>query len=267
MQRLLSELPQFFITAPQECPYLENRKERKLFVTLDSLNSVLLNNTLSKQGFRRSQNVLYRPACTDCNACLSARIVINNFKVSKSQKRLQKKNVIIKRIIVRPFAKKDHYALFQQYVQARHKAGGMSDMSFSEFSSMVEDSKVSTKLIEYRDANSILLGVCLTDVLDDGVSMVYSFFDPRLKTNSLGTYMILDHINYANELNLKYVYLGYWVQGSNKMQYKASFSGLEVFISQAWKTLTKEPMCTNLNELLAEETISEQLSNIKILDY
>ena len=267
MQHLLSELPQFFITAPHECPYLENRKERKLFTTLDSLNSISLNNTLSKQGFRRSQNVLYRPACTDCNACLSARIVINNFKVSKSQKRLQKKNVTINRITVRPFAKKDHYALFQQYVQARHKTGGMSDMSFYEFSSMVEDSKVSTKLIEYRDANSILLGVCLTDVLDDGVSMVYSFFDPRLKTNSLGTYMILDHINYANELNLKYVYLGYWVQGSNKMQYKASFSGLEVFISQAWKTLTKEPMCTNLNELLAEETISEQLSNIKILDY
>ena len=267
MQRLLSELPQFFITAPQECPYLENRKERKLFTTLDSLNSISLNNTLSKQGFRRSQDVLYRPACTDCNACLSARIVINNFKVSKSQKRLQKKNVTINRIIVRPFAKKDHYALFQQYVQARHKAGGMSDMSFSEFSSMVEDTKVSTKLIEYRDVNSVLLGVCLTDVLDDGVSMVYSFFDPRLKTNSLGTYMILDHINYANELNLKYVYLGYWIQGSNKMQYKSSFSGLEVFISQAWKTLTKEPMCTNLNELLVEETISEQLSNIKILDY
>ena len=132
---------------------------------------------------------------------------------------------------------------------------------------MVEDSNVFTKLIEYRDANSILLGVCLTDVLDDGVSMVYSFFDPSLKTNSLGTYMILDHINYANELNLKYVYLGYWVQGSNKMQYKSSFSGLEVFTSQAWKTLTKESMCTNLNELSAEETISKQVSNIKILDY
>ena len=238
MQHLSPDLPQFFITATHECPYLDNKKERKVFVTLDSLNPNLLNNTLSKQGFRRSQNILYRPTCTDCNACLSARIVTNKFTLSKSQKRLQKKNVTLCRIIVKPTVTKDHYILFHRYVQTRHKAGGMSDMNFNEFSSMVEDSKVHTKLIEYRDENSVLLGVCLTDILDDGVSMVYSFFDPKLKTNSLGTFMILDHINYSKKLNLKYVYLGYWVKGSNKMQYKSSFSGLEVFSSQKWRPLT-----------------------------
>ena len=203
MQHLPSKLPQFFITAPHDCPYLDNRKERKLFVTLDSLNSNLLNNTLSKQGFRRSQNVLYRPSCTDCNACLSARIVTNNFMLSRSQKRVQKKNAMVCRIILKPTVTKDHYILFQRYVRTRHKAGGMSDMNFNEFSSMVEDSKVHTELIEYRDENSVLLGVCLTDILDDGVSMVYSFFDPKLKTNSFGTFMILNHINYSKKLNLK----------------------------------------------------------------
>ena len=115
-------------------------------------------------------------------------------------------------------------------------------MNFNEFSSMVEDSKVHTKLIEYRDEYSVLLGVCLTDILDDGVSMVYSFFDPKLKNNSFGTFMILNHINYSKKLNLKYVYLGYWVNGSNKMQYKSSFSGLEVFASQEWISLTNASM-------------------------
>ena len=242
MQHLPPDLPQFFITATHECPYLDNRKERKVFVTLDSLNPNLLNNILSKQGFRRSQNILYRPTCTDCNACLSARIVTNKFMLSKSQKRLQKKNDTLSRIIVEPTVTKDHYILFHRYVQTRHKAGGMSDMNFNDFSSMVEESKVHTKLIEYRDENSVLLGVCLTDILDDGVSMVYSFFDPKLKTNSLGTFMILDHINYSKKLNLKYVYLGYWVKGSNKMQYKSSFSGLEVFASQEWRPLTNVSM-------------------------
>lgn len=265
MQHLPSKSLQFFITAPHDCPYLDNRKERKLFVTLDSLNSNLLNNTLSKQGFRRSQNVLYRPSCTDCNACLSARIVTNNFMLSRSQKRVQKKNAMVCRIILKPTVTKDHYILFQRYVRTRHKAGGMSDMNFNEFSSMVEDSKVHTELIEYRDENSVLLGVCLTDILDDGVSMVYSFFDPKLKNNSFGTFMILNHINYSKKLNLKYVYLGYWVNGSNKMQYKSSFSGLEVFASQEWRPLTNARINKNLNKPSNKDTMKKQILEIKLL--
>jgi len=184
--------------------------------------------------------------------------------LSRSQKRVQKKNAMVCRIILKPTVTKDHYILFQRYVRTRHKAGGMSDMNFNEFSSMVEDSKVHTELIEYRDENSVLLGVCLTDILDDGVSMVYSFFDPKLKNNSFGTFMILNHINYSKKLNLKYVYLGYWVNGSNKMQYKSSFSGLEVFASQEWRPLTNARINKNLNKPSNKDTTKKKILEIKL---
>ncbi len=229
--------PQFYVTAPQDCPYLENNVERKLFTALYGSNSSKLNNSLSKQGFRRSQNVLYRPSCSNCNACMSARIPSIELKPSKSQKRIISKNEDIVRVINPPIAKDPQYELFKNYINKRHANGGMSDMDAEDFTSMIEETNVETKLIEYyvkKNGALELISFSLIDLLDDGISMVYSVFDPKLKERSLGTYMILDHNKLAVEMNLKFVYLGYWVEGSCKMDYKTRFRPLEVFTNDKW---------------------------------
>jgi arginine-tRNA-protein transferase len=234
--------PQFYVTAPQDCPYLENKVERKLFTALYGSNSSRLNNSLSKQGFRRSQNVLYRPSCSNCSACMSARIPSKDFSPSKSQKRILSKNEDIVRVINPPLATDPQYELFKNYISKRHSNGGMSDMDSDDFTSMIEESNVESKLIEYyikKDATLELVSFSLVDILDDGVSMVYSVFDPELRNRSLGTYMILDHNRLALEMTLKFVYLGYWVKGSSKMDYKKRFSPLEVFTEDKWTCSSK----------------------------
>ncbi len=229
--------PQFYVTAPQDCPYLENKVERKLFTALYGNNSRRLNNSLSKQGFRRSQNVLYRPSCSNCNACMSARIPSIELIPSKSQKRIMSKNEDIVRVVNPPLATDPQYELFKNYINNRHANGGMSDMDAEDFTSMIEETNVETKLIEYytkKNGALELISFSLIDILDDGISMVYSVFDPELKNRSLGTYMILDHNKLATEMNLKFVYLGYWVAGSSKMDYKSRFRPLEVFTNDKW---------------------------------
>ena len=229
--------PQFYVTAPQDCPYLENNVERKLFTALYGSNSRRLNNSLSKQGFRRSQNVLYRPSCSNCNACMSARIPSKELNLSKSQKRILSKNEDIVRVINPPLATDPQYELFKNYINKRHANGGMSDMDAEDFASMIEETNVESKLIEYyakKNGALELISFSLIDILDDGISMVYSVFDPDLKERSLGTYMILDHNKLATEMNLKFVYLGYWVEGSSKMDYKRRFRPLEVFTNDKW---------------------------------
>lgn len=214
--------PQFYVTAPQACPYLPDRMERKLFTSLQGNNAQSLNDALSHQGFRRSQNVLYRPSCANCSACLSARIDVSKFIPTKSQRRAIKKNTHLIRRATSPWASEDQYELFRRYLDNRHADGGMADMDVFEFAAMVEETPIRTRLVEYRDTDSKdLAAVCLTDILQDGLSMVYSFYDPDLIKQSLGTWMILDHIEIARDLGLPYVYLGYWVPGSDKMGYKA----------------------------------------------
>ena len=237
MRHTLPQNPQFYVTAPQDCPYLDNQVERKLFTALYGINSRRLNNSLSKQGFRRSQNVLYRPSCANCSACMSARISSKEFKPSKSQKRVLSKNLDIERTVNPALATDAQYDLFKQYITARHPNGGMSDMDANDFTAMIEETNVESKLIEYyakRNGALELISFSLVDILDDGISMVYSVFSPYLKERSLGTYMILDHIKLALELKLKFVYLGYWVKGSSKMDYKKRFSPLEVFTEDKW---------------------------------
>ena len=229
--------PQFYVTAPQDCPYLENNVERKLFTALYGSNSTRLNNSLSKQGFRRSQNVLYRPSCSNCNACMSARIPSIELKLSKSQKRIISKNEDLIRVINSPLATDPQYELFKKYINKRHANGGMSDMDAEDFASMIEETNVESKLIEYhkqKNGTLELVSFSLIDILDDGISMVYSVFDPEFKERSLGTYMILDHNNLVIEMNLQFVYLGYWVEGSAKMDYKRRFRPLEVFTNDKW---------------------------------
>ncbi|MEO0676999.1 MAG: arginyltransferase [Pseudomonadota bacterium] len=262
--------PQFYVTAPQPCPYLDGRMERKLFTALQGDTAEMLNDSLSKQGFRRSQNVLYRPSCADCSACLSARINVAAFTASRSQKRVRKKNAELTRRASAPWATEEQFDLFRRYVDTRHADGGMADMDIFEFAAMIEETPIRSRLVEYTRKSETgaeeLTAVCLTDVLDDGVSMVYSFYEPALEKRSMGTYIILDHIEIAREAGLPYVYLGYWVPGSEKMGYKARFSGVEIYRQGEWQTLTHPDDYATDVDPLAVEPIAEQVAQIHLPD-
>ncbi|AZQ67881.1 arginyltransferase [Silicimonas algicola] len=269
MRHTLPLAPQFYVTAPQPCPYLDGRMERKLFTALQGDYAEQLNNALSKQGFRRSQNVLYRPSCAECSACLSARIRVADFEPSRSQRRNQKRNDGLRRDATSPWATEDQYALFRAYLDARHADGGMADMDIFEFAAMIEETPIRSRVVEYSDRvdrQKRLRAVCLTDVLDDGLSMVYSFYDPDVADRGLGTYVILDHVEIAREAGLPYVYLGYWVPGSAKMGYKANFSALEVYSRGAWQNLGDPDSYSADTHPLSTDPIAEQVARISLPD-
>lgn len=272
MRHSLPLAPQFYVTAPQPCPYLAGRMERKLFTSLQGEHAGKLNDALSKQGFRRSQNVLYRPSCAECFSCYSARIRVADFTPSKSQRRVLKRNKQLSRNAMSPWATDDHYNLFRRYLEHRHADGGMADMDVFEFAAMVEETPIKSRIIEYTlpvepDAQRPeLAAVCLTDIFDDGLSMVYSFFEPDLTKNSMGTYIILDHIEIARAANLPYVYLGYWVPGSQKMAYKASFAALEIYRSGEWMALDDPDNFQADTHPLSIEPIAEQVAQISLPD-
>jgi arginine-tRNA-protein transferase len=256
------------VTAPQPCPYLDGRMERKLFTALQGEQAVELNDALSKQGFRRSQNVLYRPSCTECSACLSARIRVADFKPSKSQRRAARRNADLVRRTRAPWATEEQYELFRHYLDHRHADGGMADMDVFEFAAMIEETPIKSRVIEYsatgEDGQKSLTAVCLTDVLDDGLSMVYSFYEPARTGDSLGTYVILDHIDLAREAGLAYVYLGYWVPGSSKMAYKARFSALEIYTGGQWTDLANPTAFSSEPHPLSNDPIAEQVAQIAL---
>ena len=180
---------------------------------------------------------------------MSARISSREFKPSKSQKRILLKNSDIVRVVNPALATDAQYDLFKQYITARHPNGGMSDMDANDFTAMIEETNVESKIVEYyakKNEELELISFSLVDILDDGISMVYSVFNPYLKERSLGTYMILDHNRLALEMTLKFVYLGYWVKGSSKMDYKKRFSSLEVFTNDKWVCVSKSKI-TNIN--------------------
>ena len=270
MRHTLPIAPQFYVTAPQPCPYLEGRMERKLFTALQGEHAQKLNDTLSKQGFRRSQNVLYRPSCAECSACLSARIRVADFQPRRTQRRVLKRCEELRRNATSPWATEDQFSLFRRYLDTRHADGGMADMDIFEFAAMIEETPIKSRVIEYTrpagpgERGRPLAAVCLTDVFDDGLSMVYSFYDPDLSDLSLGTYLILDHIAIAREAGLPYVYLGYWVPGSRKMGYKAGFSALEIYKGGRWQDIG-DP-CTHKAELhpLSVDPIAEQVARISL---
>jgi arginine-tRNA-protein transferase len=282
MRHSLPLTPQFYVTAPQPCPYLDGRRERKLFTALQGARASELNDKLSKQGFRRSQNVLYRPSCADCSACLSARIRVADHKPSRSQARTVRRNRHLRREVSSPWATEEQYALFRRYLSARHADGGMADMDIFEFAAMIEETPIRTRVIEWWEdegdaegtssagmppsEGSQLRAVCLTDVLDDGLSMVYSFYDPECRRDGLGTYLILDHVEAARAASLPYVYLGYWVPGSPKMGYKSAFSALEIYKDRAWRDLGDPAEHVTEVHPLSVEPISEQVARIDLPD-
>ena len=225
--------PQFYITANQPCPDREGFMERKLFTTLDGEKAQSLNDKLSQQGFRRSQNIIYRPNCQKCNSCSSVRITVEDYEFSKSDRRILRKNDQIVRYDCAPWATEDQFELFSKYLRHRHKGGGMSEMDSYEFSAMIEESNISTTVYEYYQGDK-LVAVSLTDTISDGLSMVYSFYDVNLFKNSLGKFMILDHIKIVREIGLRNLYLGYLIEESPKMKYKAQFTPLEQYYKGQW---------------------------------
>lgn len=239
------DTPQFYLTAPSPCPYLPGREERKVFTHLVGDRAAALNDVLTQGGFRRSQSIAYRPACEGCKACVSVRICVADFKESRSLRRVQAANADIVGQVKPPTPTSEQYSLFRTYVTSRHGTGGMADMSVLDYAMMVEDTHVHTRLVEYRkrgpDSRILergtgdLMAVALTDILSDGLSMVYSFYNPLAQHRSLGTYLILDHVMRARQMGLPYVYLGYWVQGSRKMDYKRRFLPQERLSPQGWE--------------------------------
>jgi arginyl-tRNA--protein-N-Asp/Glu arginylyltransferase len=236
---------QFYLTAACPCPYLAGREERKVFTHLIGRRAVGLNDTLTQSGFRRSQTIAYRPACENCRACVSVRVLVGEFAPAKTFRRAAARNADLIGALVGNTPTSEQYSLFRAYLDARHGDGGMADMTVLDYAMMIEDSHVETRLIEYRRrspdsfltgrGDGPLLAVSLTDILADGLSMVYSFYDPESCGRSLGTYMILDHIGRARRMGLPHLYLGYWVEGSRKMAYKARFTPQERLGMHGWE--------------------------------
>jgi leucyl-tRNA---protein transferase len=234
--REMRDAPQFYLTAPSPCPYLPGMQERKVFTHLVGRRATGLNDALTQTGFRRSQTIAYRPACENCRACVSVRVLVEAFRASAGQQRVLRANadVVADAAPNKPSA--EQYSLFRRYLDARHPDGGMADMSMLDYSMMIEDSHIDTSLTEYRlgGPTGQLLGACLTDTLADGLSLVYSFYEPDEAKRSLGAFMILDHIARARALGLPHVYLGYWVEGSRKMAYKAAYLPQERLGLNGW---------------------------------
>lgn len=238
--------PEFYVTAPQPCPYLPGRLERKLFTHLTFEKPALLVDNLLKGGFRRSQNIAYMPYCEGCNACVSVRVLVDEFEPGRTMRRIADRSRYLVSRRIAPKATSEQYALFRDYIDARHGDGGMADMTVLDYTMMIEDSVVETFLSEFRlpvekplaergDAKGRLMGVALCDRLSDGISMVYSYYDTDDQSSSLGTYMILEHIAYAKRLGLPYLYLGYWINGSRKMAYKTRYTPQEHLTPNGWK--------------------------------
>lgn len=232
--------PRFFVTSPNTCPYLPGKFERKVFTELNGPHAAELNDALGRIGFRRSQSVAYRPSCPDCNACVSVRVVADEFQASGSQKRILKRNRDLEVTACRPWSTDEQFQLLRRYLASRHPGGGMSNMDEMDYADMVEQTPVHTHVIEYREprqgyAPGKLVGACLTDRQADGLSMIYSFYDAEHPDRpGLGNFIIMDHILRARAAGLPYVYLGYWVRGSKRMAYKARFGPVEKLAAEGW---------------------------------
>jgi leucyl-tRNA---protein transferase len=239
--------PRFFVTSPAPCPYLPGRSERKVFTELKGTHADALNDALGRIGFRRSQTVAYRPSCLDCSACVSVRVVAEDFAPSSTQKRDLKRNGDLVATLCRPWSTAEQFDLLQRYLGVRHPGGGMATMDDVDYADMVEHTPVTTYIIEYREPSADgvtpgrLVGACLTDRQADGLSMIYSFYDPDHPHRAgLGNYIILDHIRRAGTMGLPYVYLGYWVEGSARMQYKVRYRPMERLGRGGWERISAE---------------------------
>ena len=230
----------FFITAPIPCPYLDGKTERRMVADLATTDAISLHDKLSRVGFRRSHNLVYTPVCHECSACLAVRSVVDKFNPSTSQRRILRLN---QRLIVNETpaqATTPRFELFSRYQAARHTGGDMATMDYYDFQALVEETPVVTSHIDFHNEHGTLIGGCLIDTMEDGLSAVYSYFDPNFQKYSLGSYIILWLIERTKQLSLPYLYLGYWVGGSQKMVYKDKFKPLEYYSPMGWKKFNKD---------------------------
>lgn len=244
--------PRFFVTSPAPCPYLPGKQERKVFTELTGQHAAELNDALGKIGFRRSQGVAYRPSCLDCSACVSVRVLTQGFVPNASQKRLLKRHADLEVTACRPWSTDEQFTLLRRYLDARHPTGGMVGMDEIDYADMVEQTPVNSFVVEYREPSTNgrpgrLIGGCVTDQQSDGLSMIYSYFEPDDETRrGLGNFIIMDHILRAAEAGLPYVYLGYWIQGSQRMEYKVKFQPIERLGVDGWQSFdptSTAPFC------------------------
>lgn len=253
--------PRFFVTSPSPCPYLPDRLERKVFTELNGPHAAELNDALGRIGFRRSQSVAYRPSCAGCSACVSVRVVAGEFQPNATQRKLIRRHADLDISACRAWATDEQFELLRCYLATRHPGGGMVGMDESDYADMVEQSPVKSYIIEYREppANGRrgrLVGACLTDRQADGLSMIYSFFDAAHPTRQgLGNLIIMDHIARARMVGLPYVYLGYWVKGSERMSYKTRYRPIEVLGPSGWSLMTDEAVTPERLPAVADELV------------
>ena len=232
--------PRFFVTSPNACPYLPGKQERKVFTELTGHHAAELNDALGRIGFRRSQGVAYRPSCLDCSACISVRVVTQRFEPNASQRKLLRRHADLEVTACKPWSTDEQFTLLRRYLDGRHPTGGMVGMDEIDYADMVEQTPVNSHIIEYREPSRFgrpgkLIGCCLTDQQAEGLSMIYSFFEPDDEDRpGLGNFIIMDHILRAAQAGLPYVYLGYWIQGSKRMEYKVKFRPIERLGPDGW---------------------------------
>ena len=235
--------PRFFVTAPAPCPYVPGRTERKVFAELKGGSAMEMSEALGRIGFRRSQNVVYRPSCDFCQACVSMRVMAPMFAPTASQKKLLRRHADLEVSACEPWATAEQWSLLRRYLAVRHPQGGMAAMDAHDYADMVEQTPVDTVVVEYREPSSDgqpgrLVGCCLTDKQSDGLSMIYSFYEPDSVTRrGLGSFIILDHIIRAGDAGMPYVYLGYWSDDCDRMSYKKSYQPAEALIAGIWKRM------------------------------
>jgi leucyl-tRNA---protein transferase len=251
----------FFSTELAPCPYLEGRRERRLVTLLDGAGGVALHDRLLLAGFRRSQNFAYRPACPGCQACVPVRIPVAGFRLTRTWRRILKHNADLEASELRAVATPEQFDLFSRYLSGRHAESGMSEMSWEDYRTMVEDSPIDSVLIEWRRPGGALIAASLTDRAASGLSGVYKFFDPGEPARSLGSLIILWHVQRAREQGLPYVYLGYWIAGSPKMAYKARFQPLEHLTPAGWQPLSLTE-CPNASD----EVGTDERTKLNLVD-
>ena len=219
------------------CSYLDVPESNSIFLDprldldSDTLNKLHLN------GFRRSGRLIYRPQCPNCSACWSARVINSQFSFSKSQRKVFKRNRNLKFRWIEPVFSEEHFELYERYINGRHKNGDMYPASAEQYTDFLVEGYDSHKILEARDEDNILIGACVVDQFYDGLSAIYSYFDPELARNSLGQLFVLALIQFGQQAGFPYTYLGYYVKGSAKMKYKANYRPLEVFKDNQWQAL------------------------------
>jgi arginine-tRNA-protein transferase len=227
----------FFLTRPAPCPYLQGQVEQKIFTRLsgDTKSDFFLNSSMNQHGFRRSQEMIYRPACPACMACVPVRINVAAFVPDRRLRRIARKNADLKSDFLPVAAAAKFHSLFDRYQQTRHGDSDMAAMNRSEFLSMMQDGGENASLLTLTDGEEKVIGVMLLDRLHNGVSAVYSYYEPTHEKRSLGSELILRLVNEALAQSLPYVYLGYWIRDSRKMSYKGSFPSLERLGPNGWE--------------------------------